>query len=691
MEIRLLGGFEVHGAGSTEPRFESQKVRALLAFLAVQEGRAFSRDRLGALLWTEASTDAARRNLRQALYNLRQSLPELAEALRVDRQRVALHARPVDHIDVVEFLAAHRRGLAGGDEFVVSALRRASELYRGELLAGFHVRDAPSFEDWLSGAQERLLEAARQALSALIGHFAARAEYHEAITHGRRLVEIDPLSEEAHRELMRLYVLVGRRRRALAQYDELTSVLRRELGVDPLPASRALQQSVLREHVPPPERVAPARPAPLGPLVPLAGRRQEMAALERSFRASGAGARLVLVEGPPGIGKTRLVKSFLDRVSSRRQARVAHCRCLDETPALAGRPFHDLVAALGGRAEPAASPAGGGACGAGGDELVAAVLDRLAERPPRPLALFLDDFHWAAEPGWDPLAELLDRAAALPLWLVVAGEQPPPAAQGLAGRFAGDPRVDRVRPGRLDGGELHEIAATLVGDDEDAARLAGFLTAASQGLPLAVVEHVDSLSDEGVLVAAGARRWSLERDPTGSPAAELPLEALLAQRLRRLPPAARRLLVLASVIGPTFDVDLLQRTSREQMPVVEVSLQLMLERRMVRHVARDWSPTPRERDLVRWAQGARRGEFELSHVLVRRAALAELPPARRRQLHHDVAEALAARASDGIETPPEVVRHHRAEAGELEGEPAAGPAIAPGGRTGDQKKKRAPR
>lgn len=683
MEICLLGGFEVRGAASSEARFESQKVRALLAFLAVQEGQAFSRDRLGALLWTDADPEKARRNLRQALYNLRQSLPELDEALRVDRQTVALHARPADRIDVVELLDAYRRGLPGGDGLVVSALRRAAGLYRGELLAGFHLRDAATFEDWLGRQQERLLEAARQSLGALVGYFAARGDYHEAISHGRRLVEIDPLSEEAHRELMRLYVLVGRRRRALAQYDELATVLRRELGVDPLPETRALHQSVLSEERPPADRTLPARPAPLGPFVPLAGRGEEMALLDKSFRAAASGARLALVEGPQGIGRSRLAKTFLDRVSSRRQAQVAHARCLDPAAAVAGRPFLELLAtltALDGDAEPvaAAVPLAGaaGGCGAGGEQLAAAVLSRLAEQPARPLALFLDDFHWAGDEAWGTLAGLLDRAADLPLWLVVAVDEAAPAKSGLGHRLAAHPRVDRVRPARLDGDDLEEIAATLVGSADDAARLAGFLAATCRGLPLAVVEHVDALCDEGVLVAAGDRRWSLERDPAGSPTAGLSLEALIAHRIRRLPPAARRLMVLAAVIGPTFDVELLQRASHEQIAVVEISLELMLERRLVRQVAHRWSPTPRERDLVRWAQGARRGELEISHPLVRRAAIAELPEARRRRLHLDVAEALAARAGDGIETPPEVMRHHLVAAGEA---PAA------------QKKKRTPR
>jgi tetratricopeptide (TPR) repeat protein len=613
-------------------------------------------------------------------------LPELEEALRVDHHTVALHARPSDRIDVVELLAAHRRGLPGGDELVVSALRRVAELYRGELLAGFHLRDAAAFEDWLARQQERFLEAARQALGALIGHFAARGDYEEAIAHGRRLVEVDPLSEDAHRELMRLYVLVGRRRRSLAQYEELSSVLRRELGVEPLPETQALHQSVLDEEPPPAERPAPARPAPLGPFVPLAGRGGEMAELERSWRTTAAGARLVLVEGPPGIGKSRLVKSFLDRVSSRQQARVASARCLDESPALAGRPFLDLLAQLAaldaGERLAARIPApatGGDRCDAGGAELVAGVLGRLAEPPRRPLALFLDDFHQASGEAWATLADLLARAGELPLWLVVAGDEAP----GFGDPLAAHPRIDLVRPGPLGGDDVREIAATLVGPGDHADRLADHLIANTAGLPLAVVEHVDALCDEGVLVAEGDRRWSLERDPAGSPTAGLPLAELIAHRIRRLPPSARRLLVLAAVIGPTFDVELLQRASHEQMAVVEISLELMLERRLVRQVARNWSPTPRERDLVRWAQGVRRGELELSHPLVRRAALAELPAARRRQLHRDVAEALAARAAGGVAAPSEVVRHHLAAADEAAG---GAPTVTP-----DQKKKRAPR
>lgn len=683
MEIRLLGGFEVHGDAPSETQFESQKVRALLAYLAVHEGRSFSRDRIGALLWSDADPEAARRNLRQALYNLRQSLHGLNGALRVDHQAVGLYARPGDRIDVVELLAAHRCGLPGDGHVAVAPLRRVADLYRGELLAGFHVRDAAAFEEWLAHQQERLREVALESLNALVDHFAARGEYEPAIAHGRRLVELDPLSEQAHRELMRLYVLAGRRRRAVAQYDEMVEVLRRELGVEPLAETRRLHQSILDEELPGGEARPAAARTPVEPLVPLVGRDDELAALARSFRAAAHGAaHLALVEGPPGIGKTRLVKSFLDRLSSRQQAVVVHSRCFDEPPGVAGRPFRDLLVGLvepeGGDDEPAAA----GGCSGDGDP-VRALLDRLRQSPRQPAALFVDDLHHADAATWTAIAGLLDAAADLPVWLVAtAGDGGAADAGGAAETFATHPRVDRLRPPALSDEQIGEIAVALVGPGEAAARLAGALAAASGGLPLAVVELVNALADEGLLVPIGERRWALEGDPAASPAARLPLDELIARRIQRLPSSTRRLLSLAAVIGPTFDAELLQRAAGEHLAVVEIALEVLLERRLVRQVARRWSASPRQRDLVLWAQGARRGAFETSHELVRRAVLAGLPAAARARIHGEAAAALEERAADGSAPAAAALARHRQAAAALRGGAAAG---------GDQKKKRAPR
>jgi DNA-binding SARP family transcriptional activator len=672
MEIRLLGGFEVRADGPGEARFESQKVRALLAYLAAQSGRSFSRDHLAALLWPEGEADAARQSLRQALYNLRQTLPECDEVLTVDHTTVGLRLRDGDRVDVMEFLAAYRQGLPGGEETAVRPLLHAAELYRGELMAGFFVRDSAAFEEWLVTEQERLREAALHTLRTLVQHYAARGEYDTAMVHARRLIEIDPLSEEAHRELMRLFVLAGRRRRALTQFEELGELLARELGVEPLPETKALYQKILTEELPEPDAApAPPRP-PLGPFVPLVGRSHSLEALSESWqRAIEEGSRLALVEGPSGIGKTRLIKSFLDRISSQRHAAVLQGRCLGEEPRSAGEPFAEMLRGLdwlqADRDSASAPPAAESLRGEG--SLAERVVARLAQfaaagdgETRQPLVLFLDDLHWAGASAWEVLPALLDGVGARPVWIVASVERIP--AGELHRRLAEGGQTDVVRLDPLTPAQVQEVAADLVGDGLGAETLTEHLTAGAAGLPLAVVERINSLCDQGLLAPASRRRWNLTGEPGPALAVATDLDELIAHRIRHLPTSARRLLILAGVIGHTFDVELLQRAAQEHMGVVEIGLELMLERWLVRQYARRWSDSPRERDLVLWAQGARRGTFEFAHDRIRQVALREVNPLRRRTLHCHVAEALADRHPVGSENGVERVAHHFLEADE---------------------------
>jgi DNA-binding SARP family transcriptional activator len=106
LDIHLLGGFRVSREGRTVSGFESQKVRALLAYLGVHRGRSFSRDHLAGLLWPEEVSEAARRNLRQALYNLRHTLQAAGGTdahLETTHQAVALVRGPGLWIDVEDF------------------------------------------------------------------------------------------------------------------------------------------------------------------------------------------------------------------------------------------------------------------------------------------------------------------------------------------------------------------------------------------------------------------------------------------------------------------------------------------------------------------------------------------------------------------------------------------------------------
>src|SRR5262249_56633226 len=108
----------------------------------------------------------------------------------------------------------------------------AVAVYHGPLLDGVHVA-APAFEEWLEAERTRLHELALQALQRLLTRHARTGRLDAAIHVATRLLALDPLQEDVHRALMRLYARHGRRAAALRQYQACVAVLQKELGVEP--------------------------------------------------------------------------------------------------------------------------------------------------------------------------------------------------------------------------------------------------------------------------------------------------------------------------------------------------------------------------------------------------------------------------------------------------------------------------
>jgi predicted ATPase len=194
--------------------------------------------------------------------------------------------------------------------------------------------------------------------------------------------------------------------------------------------------------------------------------------------------------------------------------------------------------------------------------------------------------------------------------------------------------VDRLEPAGLE-----EIASSLVGEAQ-AAELADFLEERSAGLPLAAAEVVNFLWDEGVLVARGAGRWNLARPLAGLKLAVEDVRDLIRARIRRLPNSTRRLATLAAVIGQSFDAQVLQEAADEHIQVVEVGMEILLRRWLIRQFSHSWTSSRQEEGLALWAQGARRGSFEFSHREIRNAIHQEINPLRRQAMHSQVAAAL---------------------------------------------------
>ncbi len=314
LELHLLGNPAINLDGVPVEGFAIQKARALLVYLAVEERQNHARESLVGLLWPDVPEAAARTNLRQALANLREAIgDEQARPPYLNTRRDSLQFNAAsDHWTDVEELTAlldacqahpHRHP----DRCVTCAQRqaRAIEIYRGDFLTGFHLKEADPFEEWSAIQRERLRRRMAVALSRQAAFCECSGDLARSLSMVDRQLELDPWMEEAHRERMRLLALTGRRSEALAQYETCRRVLQVELGAAPGPETVRLHAQIREGALDgaAPGSAEPARNLPQ-PTTPFVGRERELAELLELLEAPGC--RLVTLMGGAGVGKTRL-------------------------------------------------------------------------------------------------------------------------------------------------------------------------------------------------------------------------------------------------------------------------------------------------------------------------------------------------------------------------------------------------
>ena len=313
--LTLLGGFAARLEPGTALALPARKTTALLAYLAMPAGRPHPREKLVALLWSDADSSRARNAVRQVLFNLRRTVAP-ADALRLVGETVTLDPDAVD-VDV----AAFEQEVASGS---LEALERGVALYRGDLLAGLP-RQEPPFEEWLLTQRERLRELALEAMARLLARQREEGALDRSVNIALRLLALDPIQETVHRTLMRLYADTGRRGAALRQYQVCVTSLQRELGIEPEPETKELYQHILRLR---PGRTSGAPSSisageveatggtssvsvPATDQVPLVGRTREMARLRGALEgAIGGRGSLIAILAEGGMGKSRLVEEL---------------------------------------------------------------------------------------------------------------------------------------------------------------------------------------------------------------------------------------------------------------------------------------------------------------------------------------------------------------------------------------------
>jgi predicted ATPase/DNA-binding SARP family transcriptional activator len=322
LQIALLGPPTLTWDGQAVP-IPRRQARALLYRLAAAP-QPLPRDLVSFLLWPDCSQAEARRNLSVVTSQLRRALPA-SDLLITVNDAVGLY-QDVVAVDVARLAAVTHTTPRPAQ---LDGLAAATALYRGPFLDGFALPDSPEFETWMAQERQHWERRYLDLLTQLIAGYAAAEAYAPAIVAAQRALTVDPLVEELYRWLMVLYAAQGDRSSALRQFEQCVLTMERDLGVEPLPETRAVYDAVRAGDTslglllgtaghpahdvaagPPPRTTRdvavgpvtfPALPASPTPLV---GRQAELAALGALL--GDPQVRLLTLTGPGGSGKTRL-------------------------------------------------------------------------------------------------------------------------------------------------------------------------------------------------------------------------------------------------------------------------------------------------------------------------------------------------------------------------------------------------
>ena len=311
LEIRLFGGLELQLDGRRIDDLPTRKAEALLAYLVCQR-RPFGREVLADLLWDDRPQDQALANLRSILSSLRKSL---GDHLLVTRQTVAFDHQSNYWLDLERFaeqvaLVAQTDGAAR-----LAALQTAVDLYRGDFLDGFYLRESLGFEEWAILERERYQRTAVTLLWHLIDLTMLEGDYIAALRHVDTLLRFDNLSERAHRARMLILARTGQHNAALQHYEHLRTLLDDELGVVPASETTALHTRIVAARDVKPPSLPPPPPH-------FVGREEEQAQLAAQLRDPNC--RLITVLGTGGIGKTRLAVETVRQLLAQQPGQFLH-------------------------------------------------------------------------------------------------------------------------------------------------------------------------------------------------------------------------------------------------------------------------------------------------------------------------------------------------------------------------------
>lgn len=674
--IYALGALRVQRGENTlsDNAWKTLKHKALLEILLTFRKHPLTREQLIEWLWAHLEPDAADRNLRVTISQLRHALapPDLSSAAQCILTTDAGYAwnLTADYwLDADEFETLCVQSERAPDD--TGLAERAYALYRADYL------EQERYAEWATAERERLREMFFALLTRMADLYARRGQYRRAIALAREILAADRCRESVWCQLMLYHYHAGDAALALRAFDECRTALAQELEIEPLVETTALAEQIRRRRVmdepayPPPIELERLRQLPVS-LSHLAfvGREAEWRMLMHAWNAAQTEpGQVVLLEGEAGVGKTRLAEQLL-AFARTQGAIVLEGKGRELSGALPYQPLIDALraspqpaqAALTldplwrvelGRLVPEWSPLQDAATSPappGGDqsrlfEAVTRLLRELASRA-APLVLFLDDAQWFDEATINFLAYWSRQAGPRVLVLTTARtEQAAPDTLAIWWTELQRTRaLTRLTLTPLTQQAIAQLVEAASHASPMSRQIAAWLYQESGGYPLFLVAQLQALFEDGLLYADGQGAWFGAESLFSGDTLVTPLPPMvtdvLSQRVQRLDTRVQRMLGVAAVIGRPFDLELLERAARQTESELLDELDQALQRRALR--------------TLELSQGT---NYEFSHDLIRRTVYNALAPDRRAQLHRRVLEALEQTAGRGASNVMELAYH----------------------------------
>jgi DNA-binding SARP family transcriptional activator len=244
LRIRFFGSLDLERDGQALGRFPSRKVRDLFAYLTLNRETAHAREHLAGLFWGDSDDEKARHSLNTALWRLNGVLTDGVgdrgrAQLRITPQEIGFNPAADFWLDIAEFES--RCALASNcstPDQQAALYSQAITFYTADLLTD-------CYEEWCIQERERLQCMYLRTLGELLKYHSRRGSNEAAIDCARRILAVDALREEVHRELIQLYLTTGQTASALRQYRVCEELLQRELAVSPMPETQVLLVQIL--------------------------------------------------------------------------------------------------------------------------------------------------------------------------------------------------------------------------------------------------------------------------------------------------------------------------------------------------------------------------------------------------------------------------------------------------------------